>query len=323
MADEHAARQARLNACMGQKKIALLGRLIKRLSVVVGSICRKAYEAQMSVADKALWVMERNSDQPISLVDVATACGVSRSHLAHAFGTATGWPVMKYLKARRLTQAAHRLAAGAPDILSVALEFGYGSHEAFTRAFRDQFGQTPELVRNNGTTEGLATTPPLRLRNGQARPPRPQLKPLGGMKLVGLSAPCSFNETVHIPAQWQRFMSTYYEDIPNKVERMPIGMCEPPDDEGSFRYVCAAEVRTFESRCKELSYFEIEPRTYAVFAHNDHVSTIFDTYTAIWNEALPALARLVADGPVLEFHNDAFDPNSGLGGIQICVPLAD
>ena len=29
---------------------------------------------------------------------------------------------------------------GAPDILSVALDVGYGSHEAFTRAFREQFG---------------------------------------------------------------------------------------------------------------------------------------------------------------------------------------
>ena len=276
----------------------------------------------MNIADQALWVMERNSDQPLGLVDIATACGVSRSHLANAFGTATGWPVMKYLKARRLTRAADRLAAGAPDILSLALEFGYGSHEAFTRAFRDQFGRTPEQVRNRGSVEGLATTPPLRLRDGQARPLLPQLTSLGRMKLVGLAAPCSYNETIHIPAQWQRFMSSCYDDIPNKVERMPIGMCEPPDDDGCFRYVCAAEVRAFEGRSPELACFETEPRTYAVFAHNGHVSTIFDTYSAIWNDALPALARAVDDGPVLEFHNDAFDPDTGLGGLRICVPLA-
>lgn len=277
----------------------------------------------MRIADRALWVIERNSEQALGLNDIAAACRVSRSHLANAFGTATGWPVMRYLRARRLTELAHRLAGGAPDIFSVALEFGYGSHEAFTRAFRDQFGQTPEQVRSKGNVEGLATTLPLRLRNGHARPPLPQLKPLGRLKLVGLAAPCSFNETIHIPAQWQRFMSSYYDDIPNKVEQMPIGMCEPPNDEGCFRYLCAAEVKAIEGRSPELSYVETEPRTYAVFTHNDHVSTIFDTYSAIWNEALPALARTVDDGPVLEFHNDAFDPDTGLGGLRICIPLVD
>lgn len=277
----------------------------------------------MGTADQALWVMERNSEQALTLNDIAAACGVSRSHLANAFATATGWPVMKYLKARRLTGAASRLAAGAPDILTVALEFGYGSHEAFTRAFRDQFGETPEQVRSRGSVEGLATTPPLGLGDGRSRPPLPRLKQMGAMKLVGLAAPCSPNETIHIPAQWQRFISSWYEDIPNKVEAMPIGMCAPPDDEGCFNYVCAAQVHSFGDRVPELSYFECEARTYAVFPHNDHVSTVFDTYRAIWNESLSGLGRIVADSPVLEFHNDTFDPDTGLGGLQLCIPLAD
>lgn len=277
----------------------------------------------MSIADQALWVMERNSEQALSLNSIAAACGVSRSHLANAFATATGWPVMKYLKARRLSEAARRLAAGAPDILSLALEFGYGSHEAFTRAFRDQFGQTPEQVRSRGIVEGLATTPPLRLRDGRIHSPVPQLKKLGRMKLAGLGAPCSPGETIHIPAQWQRFMSSCYGAIPNKVRQMPIGLCDPPDDEGCFNYVCATEVEAFERRVPELTYVECEPMTYAVFAHNDHVSTIFDTYAAIWNEALPALARTVADSPVLEFHNDTFDPDTGLGGLRLHIPLLD
>ena len=67
--------------------------------------------------------------------------------MAHAFGRATGWSVMRYVRGRRLSEAARTLAAGATDILAVALDAGYGSHEAFTRAFRDQFGRTPESVR--------------------------------------------------------------------------------------------------------------------------------------------------------------------------------
>src|ERR1044072_2372213 len=110
----------------------------------------------MSVVDKAVWVIERNSSGELNLPALAEACGISRSHLASAFGTTTGWPVMKYLRARRLTRAAETLARGAPDILAVALDAGYGSHEAFTRAFGDQFGLTPELVRGQGHVDNLA-----------------------------------------------------------------------------------------------------------------------------------------------------------------------
>jgi AraC family transcriptional regulator len=275
----------------------------------------------MSIADKALWVVERNSAQPLTLNSIAEACKVSRSHLANAFGTASGWPVMAYLKARRLSEAAKILADGAPDILTVALDFGYGSHEAFTRAFRDHFGVTPEQVRNRQSVDGLNITLPLRLRTGQARPPIPTLSNLGRIRLVGISAPCSFGSTVNIPAQWQQFVAEHYEDIPEKVERMPIGICRAPDEEGCFEYMCAVEVRAFGSRRKLLTYLEIDPRAYAVFEHREHVSTIFDTYSAIWNDALPALARTVADGHVLEFHNDEFDPDTGQGGLTIWIPL--
>lgn len=44
--------------------------------------------------------------------------------------------------------------SGAPDILAVALVgAGYGSHEAFTRAFRQHFGVTPEQFRGDGGGE--------------------------------------------------------------------------------------------------------------------------------------------------------------------------
>ena len=275
----------------------------------------------MSLADKALWVIERNSSRELTLGSVAAACNVSRSHLANAFGTASGWPVMAYLCARRLSEAAKRLAAGAPDILSVALEFGYGSHEAFTRAFRDQFDTTPEEVRNAGSTERLALVAPLRLTNGRARTPIPTVRELGRLRLVGLSAPCSYESAIGIPAQWQAFMCDHYADIADKAPGIPIGVCRAPDEDGCFEYMCATEVLSAAPPRKPLAYLETEPRTYAVFEHRDHISTIYDTYTAIWNEALPAAGLNAANGPVLEFHNEAFDPGTGLGGLQIWIPL--
>ena len=67
------------------------------------------------LAEKVLWAIERNLDRPLTLAEVADACGVSHFHLAHAFGRATGLSVMQYVRARRLTEAAESLAAVASD----------------------------------------------------------------------------------------------------------------------------------------------------------------------------------------------------------------
>src|SRR5579864_3296772 len=104
-------------------------------------------EQSLNPVGKALWFIESHSSSELSLDDVAAKAGVSRFHMTRAFAAATGWSIMRYLRGRRLTEAARTLAYGAPDILGVALDAGYSSHEAFTRAFRDQFGMTPEAIR--------------------------------------------------------------------------------------------------------------------------------------------------------------------------------
>jgi len=277
----------------------------------------------MSFADKALWIIERNSTQALTLDGIAAACGVSRSHLAHAFGVATGMSVMQYVRARRLSIAAQALAAGAPDILSVALKAGYGSHEAFTRAFRDRFLQTPESVRERRTVEGLPFLGPLELRphaNVQLEPARFVDQPK--LCIVGLAECCSFDTVITIPAQWRRFMESY-QAIPHKRDEIPVGLSYIPNEDGEFQYVCGVEVYRFEEHPLELLKLEIQPRRYAVFEHRGHVSTIFETYRGIWNEAMPATGRTAADAPIIERHNPAFDPRTGEGGLTLWIPLND
>src|SRR5450755_2371349 len=102
----------------------------------------------MNPAQKALWFIESHLGDALTLDEIAAIGGVSRFHMVRAFAAATGLSVMRYVRARRLTEAARALANGAPDILTLALDADYGSHEAFTRAFRGHFGVTPEAVRD-------------------------------------------------------------------------------------------------------------------------------------------------------------------------------
>src|SRR5260221_8800106 len=84
----------------------------------------------MNAVGKAIWFIETHFSGDISLDDIARSAGVSRYHVVRAFGFATGHSVMRYVRGRRLTEAARSLAGGAPDILAVALDARYGSHEA-------------------------------------------------------------------------------------------------------------------------------------------------------------------------------------------------
>src|SRR6202047_2647740 len=102
----------------------------------------------MNPAQKALWFIESHLAGELTLDEIAGVGGISRFHMVRAFAAATGLSVMRYVRARRLSEAARALARGAPDILNLALDADYGSHEAFTRAFRDHFGVTPEAVRS-------------------------------------------------------------------------------------------------------------------------------------------------------------------------------
>src|SRR5689334_4193404 len=104
---------------------------------------------------RVLWVIERHLYGDLSLAAIAQACRVSTFHLSRAFSEHYGRSLTDYVRGRRLSLAAESLASGAPDILEVALASGYGSHEAFSRAFKTSFGLTPELVRRRATADGL------------------------------------------------------------------------------------------------------------------------------------------------------------------------
>lgn len=275
----------------------------------------------MSVAQKALWIIERNSARELTLAELAANTGVSRSHLANAFASATGLSVMRYLRGRRLTEAAHALADGAKEILGVALDAGYGSHEAFTRAFKEQFGATPEAVRGRKSTRDLALVEALDCRAPHTRPTPPDIVRGDAIRAVGMTGAVTFETTTKvIPALWQRF-GPYMGAVPARMERMPVGIADPADDTGAFAYTCALEVARFADTPKDLREIEIPARTYAKFEHRGHVSGLDDTYLAIWNDMLPALGRPVADAPVIERHNPEFDPHTGEGGVTIWIPL--
>lgn len=272
---------------------------------------------------KALWSVESHSREPVTLESIARSCRVSAFHLTRAFAAATGLSLMRYVRARRLTEAARRLAEGAADILAVALDAGYGSHEAFTRAFRDQFDLTPEQVRAQAHTDNLLLVEPIIMSATPAtelEPPRfENFRPI---LFAGLVARYDCQSPAGIPDQWQVFGPDIGR-IPGQVGQIAYGVIYNFDSDGSFDYMSAVEVSGPSDLPKGLTTLHVPARKYAVFYHRGHIAGIRGTMSAIWGQWLPKSGHKAFEGPTLERYGPEFDPRTGIGGLEIWVPIQE
>jgi AraC family transcriptional regulator len=275
----------------------------------------------MTPVEKAIWYIESHFAQSISLDDIARVTGVSRPHLVRAFGAATGRSVMRYLRSRRLTEAAQALASGAPDILAVAIDAGYGSHEAFTRAFRDEFGLTPEQVRATGTLLNLPVTEPMKM-NDLRTITLPEPKRIDGktILLAGLSERYNDSTIAGVPSQWQRF-APHIGNIPGEVVGAAYGVCYNGDDEGNVDYMTGVAVRDFSAVPDDLSRLRLTAQTYFVFEIEEHISSIRMAWNTIWNAWLPQSGCALADAPFFERYGSSFNPQTGSGGYEFWLPM--
>ena len=235
----------------------------------------------MNAAQKALWYIESHLARPLPFHGISAMAGISRFHMVRAFAAATGFSVMRYVRARRLTEAARALAAGAPDILHVALDADFGSHEAFTRAFRDHFGVTPEVVRATTCLHELKLQEPI-LMNSTAfdHIALPRFETGKSMLVAGLGERISFENSAGIPALWSRFHRDV-DNLPGRVGQVAYGVCTNGDDTGYFDYIAAVEVADFSDLPRDFSRVRIPEQRYAVFSHADHISTIRRTISTI------------------------------------------
>jgi AraC family transcriptional regulator len=278
-------------------------------------------ERSSSPVQRALWFVESRLSDELTLHGVAEDVGVSPHHLARAFGAATGRSLMNYACGRRLTEAVHRLVEGDASILSVAIDHGYGSHGAFTRAFRDEFGVTPEAFRRNPAQYALRLTEPVQMDKSKLidlDPPRFE----NGERLciAGFDARYSFEASEGIPDQWRRF-GPHIGNVPGELTPETYGAAFNFDDAGTFTYVAGVRVRDFSEIPGEFATVVIEPRRYAVFKHNGHVIGLHRSHYTIMNDWAPKNKLEIAAAPNLELYHQDFDPATGLGTIEIWMPL--
>jgi AraC family transcriptional regulator len=94
--------------------------------------------------------IEKSLAQPLTIRETAQAAGYSRFHFDRLFLAMTGETPGRYIRKRRLTEAARELVTSRKRLLDIALDYQFDSQEAFTRAFKRMFRISPGAYRRRG-----------------------------------------------------------------------------------------------------------------------------------------------------------------------------
>jgi len=278
-----------------------------------------------SAIQRALDQIEENLRQPLGVEDLARWSGMSRWHFQRTFAALVGEPVASYVRRRRLTSAARDLRRRKRSIVELALEYQFGSHEAFTRAFRATFGLAPRTFRR----EPIALWPSRprlsldRLRRLRLLPPQPVFVSLPALNLVGLSRRFfgvnseHVNNTAVIPPLWAEFRSRRTGRWPaagsptyGAWKFLPPASRRDPDE---FVYLAACAVPPRSRIPAGMTRWHVPAGFYARFTHRGPISRIADTVHHIYAAWLPRSGLKRGPGYDLELYDHRFrreDPRS-------------
>ena len=115
------------------------------------------YENVQRIVDVIDECIKSHKDEELTLSHLAMEMGYSEFHISRKFKEISGMQFREYLRHRRLAFALKQIRDTDRSILDIALDYGFSTHEAFTRAFKEAYGITPSEYRHNPVPVVLRT----------------------------------------------------------------------------------------------------------------------------------------------------------------------
>ncbi len=274
------------------------------------------------------WI-EQQLDQPLTLEVIAARAGLSPYHFSRLFTARMGRSVMAYVRGRRLVRAARRLCRESNlKLVDLALDCGFESQEAFTRAFKRLFGVSPGRFRSGLAVDAFETpsfmTSPIASSSAVVR--LPGLVSLPTFHVAGPTRRFDETSKAAIPQLWSTMLGhlPFEGQLPSWAS---YGVVSSVDrSEGSFQYMAGVGV---EPGCMPPTGFatiEIPAGRYVVFRITLDGSPLHpqikQAMAEIWSKLIPESGLQVIDGPDFERYDGRADPMTAGATIDFHVPVA-
>ncbi|TXS54206.1 AraC family transcriptional regulator [Streptomyces sp. t39] len=263
--------------------------------------------------------VEEHLAEEIDVGAVAGVHGTTEYHLRRMFSSLAGMPLSEYVRRRRMTVAAADVVRGERDLLGIAVRHGYGSSEAFGRAFRAVHGAGPGDVRRDGGP--LRTQPQLRFRltvEGST-PMDTRLVDRPAFRLVGHATRVPLIHqgiNPHIQQHIAALPQEEHQRLKALGDTEPKGLLQVSDDldpdgrEGSeLTYLHGVALRQDTPAPDGLDVIEVPAGTWAVFLiSGPHPQALQTAWAATATEWFPSNPWRLRPGPsVVAFLDRADD----------------
>ncbi|MBM7583490.1 AraC family transcriptional regulator [Bacillus pakistanensis] len=224
---------------------------------------------------QAIEFIEKNLQKELTITDIASKTYFSSFHFQRLFQAITGFSVQKYIRQRRLSEAAIKMKESSQSILEIAISFQYGSQEAFSRAFINYFNIAPGKFRRKDVQLGIQAKLNLldfkEKMKGELTINKPKIISLNKIHIIGHEYKTNLNNEKYfeeIPGFYDHFgRNEYYLKIPSKIApNFAYGISCNFHDDGNFSFIVGEEVRN-EANELESGFinFEIPEGKYAEF----------------------------------------------------------
>lgn len=257
--------------------------------------------------NRLIELVETEMSGELDVASLATSLGTTEYHLRRMFSSLTGMPLSEYVRRRRMTVAAADVTGG-DSLLDIATRYGYGSAEAFGRAFQSVHGVKPSDVRRDGGP--LRTQAKLRLRltveGNTTMDTRITDRP--NFRLVGHAARVPLiHEGInpHIQAHIESLPLDEHARLKKLSNTEPAGLLQVSADvdadytEGSeLTYLHGVAVSEATHVPTDLDVIDVPAGTWVVFtASGSYPETLQETYAASAAEWFPSNPWRLRPGP--------------------------
>jgi AraC family transcriptional regulator len=261
----------------------------------------------IDVLNRVVDFVEEHLTEDIDVASLTSGLGTTEYHVRRMFSSLAGMPLSEYIRRRRMTVASADVLDGR-DLLGTAVRFGYGSTEAFNRAFRAVHGVSPADARRDGGP--LRTQSQLRFRltvEGNTTmdtriDDRPAFRLVGHQTRVPL---IHHGVNPQIQAHIASLPDAEHHRLKDLSNTAPAGLLQvsadvdPDYTEGSeLTYMHGVAVSGGTSVPGDLDVIEVAPGSWAVFrTSGPYPAALQSTWSATASEWFPSNPWRLRAGP--------------------------
>ena len=261
--------------------------------------------------------IQQHLDEPVELEELARLACLSPHHFHHVFTGMLSESLASHVRRLRLERAAARLKLTNTTVVQIAFEAGYGTHEAFSRAFRKNFALSPIQFRKRNGVIARIDAPsdvhyhdrqrpkdfaPARMPDSAAKVIIKRLKP---MRVAFIRHLGPYHQ---VGTTWDRLLMLLGKDGLINGGVQFIGICH--DDPAvsprhKIRYDACVTVDTDFRNAGEAGVQIIPGGDYAVLTHIGPYRNLGESYAQLLGQWLPWSRRCLRTTPCFEIYFNA------------------